>query len=66
MRTQTCIWLASVCAAAFAAYKGDLAAFCVAIAGGCLMYVMHGVEFKLNALLDQRGIIISPHDIAKD
>jgi hypothetical protein len=24
------------------------------------------VEFKLNALLDQRGIIISPHDIAKD
>ena len=66
MRTATWIGLATACAGAFAAYKGDLAAFYVAIAWGSLTYLLHAVEFKLNALLDRYGIVVSPHDIAKD
>jgi len=66
MRTRTCIVLAAACAGAFAAYKRDLSAFYVAIAWGSLTYLLHTMEFKLNTLLDQRGIIISPRDIAED
>jgi hypothetical protein len=41
-------------------------AFYIAIAWGSVTYVLHGVEFKLNRLLDHHGIDVSPHDIAKD
>ena len=66
MRTQTWIGLAAVCAAAFAAYKGDLAAFYIALAWGSVTYVLHGVEFKLDKLLDLYGISVTPEEIAKD
>jgi hypothetical protein len=66
MRTRTWIGLATACAGAFAAYKEDLAAFYIAIAWGSLAYVLHGVEFKLNRLLDHYGIVVTPDDVAKD
>jgi hypothetical protein len=66
MRTRIWIGLATACAGVFAAYKGDLAAVYIAIAWGSLTYVLHGVEFKLDRLLDHHGIFVSPNEIAKD
>ncbi len=63
MRTRTWIGLATVCAAAFASYKGGFLYYdCM----GSLTYILHWVEFKLDKLLDHHGIFVSPHDIAKD
>src|SRR6266566_3004941 len=60
------VGLAAACAGAFAAYKSDLAAFYIALAWGTLTYMLHGLEFKLDKLLDLYGISGSPEEIAKD
>jgi len=41
-------------------YKSYLAAFYIALAWGTLTYMLHGLEFKLDKLLDLYGISVSP------
>ena len=60
------VGLAAACAGAFAAYKRDLSASYIALAWSSLTYMLHGLEFKLDKLLDLHGIAVSPEEITKD
>jgi hypothetical protein len=46
--------------------QANLAAVYVAIGVGAIVYLLHTIEFKVNRLLDERGIHVIDTEIAKD
>ncbi len=66
MRTRVSLGLVVVAAIAVAIHFGDLAAAYVAIAGGAIVVLLHAIEFKINKLLDERGIRVYDDEIARD
>jgi hypothetical protein len=66
MTTRIWIGVGSFGAAAVAGYQSNLAAMYIALGFGAIVYLLHTIEFKLNKLLDERGITVRDREIAKD
>ena len=68
MRMTTRIGLAIVALLAIgvAWQQRDLAAGYVAAIGYAIIFLLHTIEYKINKLLDNRGILVWDDEIAKD
>ena len=66
MKTRIGIALAVCVGVAIAASQANLAAAYVAIGVGAIVYLLHAIEYKINRLLDDRGIRVFDDQISKD
>ncbi|QJR17982.1 hypothetical protein [Pelagibacterium halotolerans] len=66
MKTRLAIGLCVAIGVAVAAWRDDLAAVYVALGVGAVAYLLHAIEFKINRLLDERGITVFDDQIGKD
>ncbi len=62
MRLQTKIWLMGLTIAAGFAFAGREAIAAVVIGTTTCVWYLHRIETKVDALLDDRGIVVSEAD----
>ncbi|GEM_PF-1632037 len=66
LKTRVGIAFATALGAGIAASQANLAAAYVALGVGAIVYLLHAIEFKINKLLDDRGIQVFDDQISKD
>ncbi len=64
--TRGKLGLTSFAMAVFAIWIGEIGAVFVVYFGYSLMVMAHAIEFKINKLLDDRGILVADFELRDD
>lgn len=65
MKYSTVLIISAAVWLGIAYQQHNLAAAYVAVGVHVILYVLHAIEVKLNKLLDERGIHVSPQEITQ-